>query len=52
MYITGNQQNLADWNPKGVKMMVLNDTTRVIDLDLQLPAEFKFTKGSWEDVFS
>ena len=51
VYITGNQQNLADWNPKGVKMMDLNDTTRVIDLDLQLPAEFKFTKGSWEDVF-
>lgn len=48
IYITGNQLALADWNPTGVKMQVLNDTTRVIDLNLRLPAEFKFTKGSWE----
>lgn len=48
VYITGNQPTLADWNPEGVKMKVMNDTTRVIDLDLRLPAEFKFTKGSWE----
>ena len=48
VYITGNQPALADWNPDGVKMQVLNDTTRVIDLNLRLPAEFKFTKGSWD----
>ena len=48
VYITGNQPALADWNPEGVKMQVLNDTTRVIDLNLHLPAEFKFTKGSWD----
>lgn len=48
VYITGNQPELADWNPKGVKMKVLNDTTRVIELNLRLPAEFKFTKGSWD----
>ena len=48
VYITGNQPALADWNPEGVKMEVLNDTTRVIDLNLRLPAEFKFTRGSWE----
>lgn len=48
VYITGNQPALADWNPNGVKMEVLNDTTRVIDLNLRLPAEFKFTKGSWD----
>ena len=48
VYITGNQPALADWNPEGVKMQVLNDTTRVIDLNLRLPAEFKFTKGSWD----
>lgn len=51
VYITGNQPALADWNPEGVKMKVFNDTTRVIDLDLRLPAEFKFTKGSWENSF-
>lgn len=48
VYITGNQPALGDWNPEGVKMQVLNDTTRVIDLNLRLPAEFKFTKGSWD----
>ena len=48
VYITGNQPALADWNPEGVKMQALNDTTRVIDLNLRLPAEFKFTKGSWD----
>lgn len=51
VFITGNQPALADWNPKGVKMNVLNDTTRVIDLNLRLPAEFKFTKGTWESGF-
>ena len=51
VFITGNQPALADWNPKGVKMSVLNDTTRVIDLNLRLPAEFKFTKGTWESGF-
>lgn len=51
VYITGNQQALSDWNPKGVKMKILNDTTRVIDLHLRLPAEFKFTKGNWENTF-
>ena len=51
VYITGNQPALANWKPEGVKMKVLNDTTRVIDLNLQLPAEFKFTKGSWENAF-
>lgn len=48
VFITGNQPALADWNPEGVKMQALNDTTRVIDLNLRLPAEFKFTKGTWE----
>ncbi len=48
VFITGNQPALADWNPEGVKMHVLNDTTRVIDINLRLPVEFKFTKGNWE----
>ncbi|MDE6291045.1 MAG: hypothetical protein K2M16_05890 [Muribaculaceae bacterium] len=48
VYITGNQPALGNWNPEGVKMQVLNDTTRVININLRLPAEFKFTKGSWD----
>ncbi|MDE6410520.1 MAG: hypothetical protein K2K81_09825 [Muribaculaceae bacterium] len=50
VYITGNQSALADWNPEGVKMTKINDTTRAIDLNLQLPAEFKFTQGDWDSA--
>lgn len=48
VFITGNQAPLADWNPQGIKMDKVNDTTYSIDLELKLPAEFKFTQGSWE----
>ncbi|MDE6255680.1 MAG: hypothetical protein K2M39_05755 [Muribaculaceae bacterium] len=50
IYITGNQSALANWNPEGVKMTTINDTTRVIDLNLRLPAEFKFTQGDWDSA--
>lgn len=49
VYLTGNQEALANWNPAGVKMTRMNDSTYSIDLNLQLPAEFKFTQGSWEN---
>lgn len=49
VYITGNQTALADWNPKGIKMNEEKDGSRSIDLMVTLPAEFKFTKGSWDD---
>lgn len=49
VYITGNQAALADWNPQGIKMQTLDDSTKVVDLMLTLPAEFKFTRGSWEN---
>lgn len=32
VYITGNQEALANWNPKGVKMKQQSDGTYVIDL--------------------
>lgn len=48
VYITGNQDALANWNPKGVKMNQVNDSTYTIDLNLRLPAEYKFTQGSWD----
>lgn len=48
IYITGNQEALANWNPEGIKMQTLDDSTKVIDLSLTLPAEFKFTRGSWD----
>lgn len=49
VYITGNQSALADWNPQGIKMRKINDTTYSIDLELRLPVEFKFTQGSWDN---
>ncbi|MDE6301117.1 MAG: hypothetical protein K2M19_05330, partial [Muribaculaceae bacterium] len=48
VYITGNQEALANWNPMGVKMNQVNDSTYTIDLNLRLPAEYKFTQGTWE----
>lgn len=48
VYITGNQDALANWNPMGVKMNQINDSTYTIDLNLKLPAEYKFTQGTWE----
>lgn len=48
VYVTGNQPALCDWNPDGIRMTVVNDTTRTLDINLRLPAEFKFTKGSWD----
>lgn len=47
-YITGNQDALGNWNPMGIKMNQVNDSTYAIDLNLRLPAEYKFTQGSWE----
>ena len=48
IYITGNQDALGNWEAKGVKMNLVNDSTASIDLRLHLPAQFKFTRGSWE----
>ena len=48
VYITGNQPELNNWDAKGVKMTHVNDTTCVVDLQLHLPAYFKFTRGDWD----
>lgn len=48
VFITGNQEAIADWNPQGMKMNKVDDKTFAIDLKLQLPAQFKFTQGDWD----
>ena len=48
IYISGNQDALANWEAKGIKMPLVNDSIAAIDLRLHLPAQFKFTRGSWE----
>ncbi|REC78642.1 hypothetical protein DRF60_09355 [Chryseobacterium elymi] len=48
VYITGNQPELGSWNPTGIKMNKKTARERSISLKIHLPAQFKFTKGSWE----
>lgn len=48
IYITGNQPNLGNWNPNKVKMKKISELEREIVLKIASPAQFKFTKGSWE----
>ncbi|MEC5394265.1 alpha/beta hydrolase-fold protein [Bergeyella sp. RCAD1439] len=48
VYLTGNQPNLGDWNPNKIEMNKTSDYERSIVLKVQSPAQFKFTKGSWD----
>jgi predicted alpha/beta superfamily hydrolase len=47
VFIVGNQEVLGNWQPNQVKMEKISDYERSITLELDFPAEFKFTKGSW-----
>ncbi len=38
----------GNWEAKGVKMTLTSDSVASIDLHLHIPAQFKFTRGSWE----
>lgn len=48
IYITGNQENLGDWNPKKIKLKKISEFEREITLKLKSPAQFKFTRGNWD----
>ena len=48
VYITGNQPELAIWNPKKLKLEKVSDYIRRIKLQVHTPAQFKFTRGNWE----
>ncbi len=48
IYITGNQASLGDWNPNKIEMKKISELEREIVLKIQSPAQFKFTKGSWD----
>jgi len=48
VFITGNQINLGDWNPKKLEMKRVSDYEREIILELKSPAQFKFTRGNWD----
>ena len=49
VYIVGNQDNLGNWQPNKIKMVKTSDYQREISVELKLPAEFKFTRGKWEN---
>lgn len=48
IYITGNQDNLGNWNPKKIKMYKISDLEREVKIKLKSPAQFKFTRGNWD----
>ena len=48
VYITGNQPALGDWNPGLIKMSRESEFEREIRVKVRIPAEIKFTRGSWE----
>ena len=48
VFITGNQESLGDWEADKIKMNVISDYEREITTSVTFPAEFKFTRGSWE----
>ncbi|MCB0744955.1 MAG: hypothetical protein KDC67_13690, partial [Ignavibacteriae bacterium] len=47
-YITGNQEALGNWDPSSVKLKKISEFERQITLKVQLPIEFKITRGSWD----
>ena len=48
VYIAGNQASLGNWDAGKVKLKHVNDSVRAIDVKVQLPAQFKFTRGNWQ----
>ena len=48
VFIVGNQESLGNWKPDKVKLSRINDFEREITLNINFPADFKFTRGSWE----
>lgn len=48
VFIVGNQEALGSWEPNKIKMKKVSDHEREIELKLTFPAEFKFTRGSWD----
>jgi predicted alpha/beta superfamily hydrolase len=48
VFIVGNQDVLGTWQPDKIKLDSISEYEREISLALSLPAEFKFTRGSWD----
>lgn len=48
IYLTGNQENLGNWEPEKIKMKRVSDFERELKLKIKSPAQFKITRGNWE----
>ena len=48
VFITGNQSVLGEWDPGRVELKRQKDGLYEVKLSLKSPAEFKFTRGSWD----
>ncbi|WKK67036.1 alpha/beta hydrolase-fold protein [Lutimonas zeaxanthinifaciens] len=48
LYITGNQENIGNWNPGLLKMKKVSAFERELKLSVKDITEFKFTRGSWD----
>lgn len=48
VYITGNQMQMGNWDPKKVKLNYVSEDSRSITFTSYADLRFKFTKGSWE----
>ncbi len=48
VYITGNQESLANWNPNKIKLKKKSKFEREINLKINNPAQIQFTRGNWE----
>ena len=49
VYSVGNQDALGNWQTNKVQLEKVSDFERALQLKLTYPAEFKFTRGSWEN---
>ena len=48
VFIVGNQESLGNWQPHVIKLEKTGAYQREITLNLTFPAEFKFTRGTWD----
>lgn len=49
VYIAGDQPGLGNWDPGKIKMKKTSDFERTLKVKLKSPAQFKFTRGSWDN---
>ncbi len=49
VYVAGNRPELGDWDAGSVKLNRIADEEYQIQVNVQAPLEFKFTRGGWSN---